>query len=234
MPSVTYDADGKQRRAMGCLTFCVVVFFALTFLFAYAWRLSVGPYTKFKVKCDVLHKKAQTDKDSPNCRDPALRAQLEGYNNCERSEIILTRSCRITAFYDLMNYLSFCDENNQCKFAGINWTDSLYSLVRIGFIACVALYIASVLGIVTYSYGRSVGVMQLPMNGVSGGFTPIMVAAPPPQHQLRADAAEAFWKNNAAMQRAGGEWHSTSPAHSAQLVHASSFANDNENKIKLH
>jgi len=156
-----YEVDGRQRRTvLGALTW-FAVFVVLTFAFAYGWRLFVGPYTEFYNERVTARGKAQVYLQTDACRDSVTRSRLEGFNDCERSERILLQSAEVGAFYDLMNWMAIC-HNDICTIGGINVTDSLWSVGRLLFYVACGLYVASMLGVVTFGYGRYTGYYQLP------------------------------------------------------------------------
>ncbi len=156
---LSYDGDARQRRALLGLTSWAVVFIIMTFVFAGAWRLYVGPYTDFKILRHALHKKAKVTLSQPTCNDPFVRAQVEGFNKCDEAERILALSPTVWAFYDLMDSLAIC-RNGVCTVAGINISDSLWTVAHFVMIGACVLYVASFFGLITSTHGRNVAYYQ--------------------------------------------------------------------------
>jgi len=188
----TYDAEAKQRRTVVGVVSWACVFLVLTFTFAYAWRLFVGPYTDFYNRRVSDISKARVYLQADTCSDAHTRSRLEGFNDCERAELILQKSATVGAFYDLMNWMAIC-HNGICTVAGVNVTDSLWTFARVVFFCACCLYIASMFGIVTSAHGRNAGYYQLPMTAMAlqghpgGSFYPQhayqqgFMQCPPPQ-----------------------------------------------------
>lgn len=174
---MNYDADTRQRRTLVGVVGWTATFVCLTFTFAYCWRLFVGPYTEFYAQRVLDMGKARVYVDSDICRDSFTRARLEGFNECERYGRILQQSARVGAFYDLMNWMSIC-QDGVCTVAGVNITDSLWTVTRVAFVVACCLYVASILGIVTSAHGRAVGYYQLPQ-GMAPPPNYIYYAQPP-------------------------------------------------------
>ena len=106
--ATTYDAETRQRRAVKQSIFWFAVIIALTYAFAYVWQLYIGPYKQFYKKRITDYEKACVTLQTDTCTNPVIRAQLEGYNNCERARFDSEQSPAMLAFHDLMETLRFC------------------------------------------------------------------------------------------------------------------------------
>lgn len=161
-----YDADARERRSVKRGVFWFIVFIVGTYGIAYMYRLYVGPY-KFAYKRRLIeYEKALVDLSTPTCADPVLRAQLEGYNNCERSRLITEDSVRGLAFHDVLTELKWCNQGG-CYFFDINATDVVWPLFRLVAPMALLLYVLSFIGLITWQRAHSVGMYQLPMMGAA-------------------------------------------------------------------
>lgn len=162
MDSKAYSAQGKSvaRR----MVFYYVYFLVGLSAFAYAWTMFVGPYSEMYENRLKIREKANIYIQSSICTKASERAQLEGYNECERSERVLQSNPHIDAFYELMEYLSMC-KNGKCSLLGFNLTDSLWSIFQIAFIVFVALWLLSAMGILGSYYDRRCMQQTLPFYG---------------------------------------------------------------------
>jgi len=200
--SASYDADTRQRRTVKQMLFWLVILIGGSFAFAYAWRLYVGPYTLFYTRRYLNHEKALVALTTDACTDPAKRARLEGYNNCEQARFDAEQSPSMLAFYDLMDDLKFCDKG-VCIVFGFNVTDSLWTMFRLALVVGVVLYAMSIVGFISVRHGQQVGAYQLPMMTPGAAEYMQMLAAqqrhvaehlvhtapskPPPHSSLKCD-----------------------------------------------
>lgn len=157
----TYDTEARQHKTVTGVAGWTLTFVILTFTFAYCWRLFVGPYTDFYNERTLAATKAKLYLETDVCRDYHVRARLEGFNECEQMERILKLYPSANAFYDLMNWLSIC-QDGVCTVGGINVTDSLWTGTRIILALAGCLYIASIFGMITSNHGRNMAYYQLP------------------------------------------------------------------------
>jgi len=157
-----YDRDTTDRRAVSRVGFWFAIFVVGSFAFAYAWNLYVGPYSTFYTDRSVEQRKAATYLTTTACTDDGKRSQLEGYNQCERSERIVTQRLAVMAFFDLMDHLRVCDKG-VCTVGGINITSSAWFLFQLILAAAALLYIVSFFGLASSMYGRHTGAYQMPM-----------------------------------------------------------------------
>lgn len=160
--AASYDVETRQRRAVKQSLFWFAVIIALTYAFAYVWQLYIGPFKQFHKKRITDYEKALVTLRTDTCIDPVIRAQLEGYNLCERARFDSEQSPAMLAFHDLMETLRFCDKG-VCIIFGFNVTDSLWTLFRIALVAGVILYALSIIGLVSIRHGQSVGQYSMPM-----------------------------------------------------------------------
>jgi len=144
------------------MVFWATIVIGISIFIPYLWRLYVGPYTLFYNARFLRHEKALVALTTDACTDPAKRAQLEGYNNCEQARFDAEQSVSMLAFYDLMDDLKFCDKG-VCIVLGFNVSDSLWTIARLALMVGVVLYVMSIVGFVTIRHGQHVGTYQLPM-----------------------------------------------------------------------
>jgi hypothetical protein len=178
----SYDADAAERRSVKRGAFWFVVFIAGSFALAYTYRLFMGPFKAAHKKRTLEYEKAALDLATPTCADPVLRAQLEGYNNCERSRLITEDSVIGLAVHDVLTELKFCKQG-VCivPFFEVNVTELIWPLFRVLAPLALVLYLFSILGLITWRHGHVTGMYQLPM----AQYDPVLVqAALEHQHRL--------------------------------------------------
>jgi len=158
----SYDRDFLARRNASRVAYWFAAFVVGSFAFAYTWNLYVGPYTSFYEDRASEQRKARTYLTTTTCTDPHKRSALEGYNQCERSERIVTQRLAVMAFFDLMDYLRVCDKG-VCTVGGINITSSAWFLFQLLMAAAAILYIVSFFGLASSMWGRHTAAYQMPM-----------------------------------------------------------------------
>jgi len=172
MNPAAYDAEARQSRSVKQAIFWLVVGIGFTYAFSMVWRLYVGPYSRFSTLRRLEHEKAIEYLTTSACTDSVKRAKLEGYNRCEEARITSEQSPAALAFHDLMDDLKFCDQG-VCYLAGINVTDSFWTIARLMLMAGVLLFL--LVGIGAVSFGRGGGT-QLPMTMLAAANAEHMAA----------------------------------------------------------
>ncbi len=157
-----YGSYVDDRRSFLRVAFWFVMFVTLTFMFAYAWRLYVGPYNDFYLQRLEEHEQASIYLRTEVCENSDTRSKLEGHNLCGQSKRTLARSPQVAAFYDLMDWLSFC-RDGICRVFGINIGEWMLTSWKLIGTICALLYIASAFGFVTSQYGRASVAYSLPI-----------------------------------------------------------------------
>lgn len=172
MNPAAYDAEAREVRSVKRALFYLFAAVAFTYIFAGAWRLYVGPYSRFATIRQIDYKKAKEYLNTTACTDPVKRTNLEGYTRCEESRITADESPRARAFQDLMEDLKICDQG-VCYAFGINWTESFWSIVKLLVVAVALLVLLIGTGAVTFGHG---GGTQLPMTMISAAANEHMVS----------------------------------------------------------
>jgi len=65
------------------------------------------------------------------CTNPAIRSELEDYNECERSKLVSGQNPWLIGLYDTASNAHLC-ANNECVFLGFNLTTILGRLIILG------------------------------------------------------------------------------------------------------
>ena len=186
--AASYDADARQRRGVTRLLFWTVSFIVGSFMFAYCWRLYVGPYRQFSAARALEQEKAAVYMLTDVCVNDVTRARLENYNDCERSKRILKQSVSSLAFYDLMDYLNVCHKGI-CTIGGINMTDSLWFIGRVVLVTAAAAYVLSFFGLISSRYAQQSAMYHIPMTSANDQLYAMMAAAAANAHRSSAHTA---------------------------------------------
>ena len=186
----SYDSDLLARRSASRVAYWFAAFVVGSFAFAYAWNLYVGPYNDFYADRASEQRKARTYLTTTTCTDPTKRAELEGYDQCERSERIVQQKLYVMAFFDLMDYMRICDKG-VCTVAGVNITSSAWFLFQLVMGSAAVLYILSFFGLVSSMWGRHTAAFQMPMTMAGAHNVAMYQHHLAMQQQMAAAAASA-------------------------------------------
>ena len=181
MDAAAYDAQGREARTARRFMFWAAIVVVGTISFAKAYTTYWGPYRRFYIAQTLEREKAIVMLRTDGCRDATIRAQLEGYNNCERARVTVESSPAALAFYDLMEEIDFC-QKGVCLALGYNVADSLWGMVKFLIGAAFVLYITGFVGMYSAHQGRQVFGQQLLMT-MPNGQAPQYVQYVPMQQQ---------------------------------------------------
>ena len=157
-----YDDEGAARRSISSVVGWSSMFVVMTFASAFVFRLLIPDLVDGYYLCTVAKARAATYIGTEVCTSAAVKSQLENYNHCEDSARTLAGSCYVSAFFHLMENLSFC-KTGICNVFGENLAGRLWYLSQLLLVAYLALYVYSAAMTAMAIHARTTGMNQLPL-----------------------------------------------------------------------
>jgi len=169
------DYGRNEYRAARYMSIGCGLIAVFAVIFAYGFHEYYGPFSAAKMAFETRREKAATYLASPVCTDTTLRANLENYNLCEESTVVLRQNPNQVAFHAIMDEMKWC-RNGVCVVLGINLSDSMYHIFRMLNWGLGIMFLLAVYLIISSAIGRHAVRGELPMTMASGQYQQYFLA----------------------------------------------------------